>query len=139
MGADASRRPASSRAVTSPLAGRPREARVGGAGWSAAKGSLAAAGLSALALSLIGQPRFGLAFAAGLVVGAFSGTLALRALHSAFPFRMASMARLAIQSALALGIGYMLGLDVIWVPVLGLVGSNVILGAVAVRGTLATR
>jgi hypothetical protein len=52
---------------------------------------------------------------------------------------MASMARLAIQSVLALGIGYMLGIDVIWVPVLGLVASNVILGAVAVKGTLATR
>jgi len=106
---------------------------------SAAKASLAAAGVSGIALSLIGQPRFGLALAAGFVIGAFSGTLALRTLHSGFPFRMASMARLAIQSTLALGLGYILGLDVIWVPVLGLVGSNVILGAVAVKGTLATR
>jgi hypothetical protein len=107
--------------------------------WGAARASLAAAGLSAIALSLIGQPRFGFALAAGLVVGAFSGVLALRTLHSGLPFRMASMARLAIQSALALGVGYMLGLDVIWVPVLGLVASHVILGAVAVRGTLTAR
>jgi hypothetical protein len=49
------------------------------------------------------------------------------------------MTRLAIQSLLALGIGYMLGLDVIWVPVLGLVASNLILGVVAVKGSLALR
>jgi hypothetical protein len=107
--------------------------------WVAAKASLAAAGLSAIALSLIGQPRFGLALAAGLVVGAFTGVLTLRVLSSGFPFRMASMTRLAIQTFLALGIGYILGIDVIWVPVLGLVASNVILGAVAVKGTLAAR
>jgi hypothetical protein len=107
--------------------------------WGAARASLAAAGVSAIALSLVGQPRFGFALAAGLAVGAFSGVLALRTLRSGLPFRMASMARLAIQSALALGVGYMLGLDVIWVPVLGLVASHVILGAVAVRGTLTAR
>jgi hypothetical protein len=107
--------------------------------WVAAKASLAAAGLSAIALSLIGQPRFGLALAAGLVVGAFTGVLTLRVLSSGFPFRMASMTRLTIQTFLALGIGYILGIDVIWVPVLGLVASNVILGAVAVKGTLAAR
>ena len=107
--------------------------------WGAAKASLAAAGLSAIALSLIGQPRLGLALAAGLVVGAFTGVLTLRALHWGFPFRLANMTRLTIQTVLAVGIGYMLGIDVIWVPVLGLVASNVILGVVAVRGTLATR
>jgi hypothetical protein len=107
--------------------------------WSAAKASLAAAGLSAIALSLIGQPRFAMALAAGLVVGAFTGVLTLRALSSGFPFRMASMTRLTIQTVLALGVGFMLGVDVVWVPVLGLVASNVILGAVAVRGALATR
>jgi hypothetical protein len=107
--------------------------------WDAAKVSLASAGLSAIALSLFGQPRLGLALASGLVVGAFTGVLTLRALHSGFPFRLASMTRLAIQSVLALGIGYMLGIDVIWVPVLGLVASNVILGVVAVKGSLALR
>jgi hypothetical protein len=49
------------------------------------------------------------------------------------------MTRLAIQTVLALGIGSMLGIDVIWVPVLGLVASNVILGVVAVKGALAFR
>jgi len=107
--------------------------------WRAANVSLAAAALGAIALSVIGQPRLGLALAAGLAVGAFTGVLTLRALHSGFPFRMASMTRLALQSVLALGIGYMLGIDVIWVPVLGLVMSNVILGVVAVKGTLASR
>ena len=109
------------------------------AAWSAARGSLAAAVLSAGALSAIGQPRFGLAVAAGLVIGAFTGMLALQTLHSGFPFRMASMARLAIQTILGLGIGYMIGTDMIWVPIVGLVASYVILGAVAVKGTLAVR
>jgi hypothetical protein len=107
--------------------------------WGAAKASLAAAGVSVIALSLIGLPRFGLALAGGLVIGAFTGVLTLRALSSGFPFRLASMTRLTLQTVLALGIGYMLGIDVIWVPVLGLVASNVVLGVVAVRGTLATR
>jgi hypothetical protein len=105
----------------------------------AAKASLAAAAMSSIALSMIGQPRLGLALAAGLVIGAFTGVLTLRALRSGLPFRMVSMTRLTIQTLLAVGIGYMLGIDVIWVPMLGLVASHVILGAVAVRGTLAAR
>jgi hypothetical protein len=107
--------------------------------WVAAKGSLAVGGLSVVALSMIGHPRMGLALAAGLVLGAFTGVLTVRALHSGLPFRLVSMTRLALQSVLALSIGYMLGTDVVWVPVLGLVASHVILGAVAVKGTLAVR
>ena len=107
--------------------------------WSAAKGSLIAAALSAIALSVIGQPRLGLAFAAGLAIGAFTGFLTLRSLDSGLPFRATSVARLGIQSFLGLGIGYMLGTDVIWVPILGIVASHVILGGVAVKGVLAAR
>lgn len=107
--------------------------------WSAAKGSLIAAALSAIVLAVIGQPRFGLAFAAGLAIGAFTGLLTLRSLDSGLPFRATNMARLSIQSVLGVGVGYILGTDVIWVPILGLVASHTILGAVAVRGALATR
>jgi hypothetical protein len=107
------------------------------ASWAAAKGSLIVAALSALGLTVVGHPRVGVALASGFVLGAFTGVLALQSLHSGLPFRVTSLSRLAVQSVLAIGIGYLLGTDVIWVPVLGLVGSNVILAVVAVRGTLA--
>jgi hypothetical protein len=107
------------------------------ASWTVVRRSVAAAALSALVLTAAGHPRVGVALASGFVLGAFTGVLALSSLNSGLPFRMASLYRLAVQSVLALGIGYLLGPDVIWVPVLGLVGSNVILAVVAVRGTLA--
>lgn len=106
------------------------------ASWTVVRGSAAAAVVSAFVLTASGHPRVGLALASGFLLGAFTGVVALRSLHSGLPFRMASLYRLAVQSVLALGIGYLLGTDVIWVPVIGLVGSNVILAVVAVRGTL---
>jgi hypothetical protein len=109
----------------------------GRASWTVVKGSLIVAALSTLVLSAAGHPRIGVALASGFVLGSFTGVLALLSLKSGLPFRMASMTRLAVQSVLAVGIGYLLGTDVIWVPALGLVGSNIILAVVAVRGTLA--
>lgn len=106
------------------------------ASWTVVKGALMVAVLSAFVLTAAGHPRVGVALASGFVLGAFTGVLSLHSLHSGLPFRLTSLSRLAVQSVLALGIGYLLGTDVIWVPVLGLVGSNVILAVVAVRGTL---
>jgi hypothetical protein len=108
------------------------------ASWTVAKVSLAAAVISTLALTAVGHPRIGVALAGGLVLGAFSGVLALRSLHAGLPFRLTSLARLAAQSVLGLGFGYLLGIDVVWVPVVGLVVSQVILGGVALKGVLAT-
>ena len=71
--------------------------------WTAAKISIAAAALSALALSAVGNPRAGAALAGGLVLGAFSGMLALYSLHAGLPFRLASLAKLSVQSVLGLG------------------------------------
>jgi hypothetical protein len=95
-----------------------------------------ASAVSVLVLTAGGHPRVGVALASGFVLGAFTGVLSLRTLHSGLPFRLTSISRLTVQSVVALGIGYLLGTDVVWVPVFGLVGSNVILAVIAVRGTL---
>ena len=119
-----------------------REERAGVAGaseraaWNAAASSITVALLSLLMLSAAGHPRTGLALACGLLIGAFSGVLALRSLYSGLPFRVVSLARLMVQTGLAVGVGYLIGTEVIWVPAVGLVLSHVILGSLALRGTL---
>ena len=106
------------------------------AAWSAAASSITVALISIPLFSSVGHPRTGLALACGLVIGAFSGVLALRTLYTGLPFRVVSLARLMVQSGLALGAGYVIGVDVIWVPALGLALSHLILGSLALRGTL---
>jgi hypothetical protein len=91
------------------------------------------------ALTLAGHPRIGLALAAGLMIGAASGPLAVRSLASGLPYSTVSMTRLMVQSAVALGVGYALGTDVIWMPMLGVAAALAILAFVAVRGVIASR
>ncbi|HKV87435.1 MAG TPA: hypothetical protein VJT78_05515 [Candidatus Dormibacteraeota bacterium] len=107
------------------------------AAWSAAASSITAALIGLLLLSATGHPRAGLALACGLVIGAFSAVIALRTLYTGLPFRVVSLARLMVQSGLAVGVGYLIGTDVIWIPALGLALSHLILGSLALRGTLA--
>ena len=107
--------------------------------WSAATACIGAAAVSALALSVAGHPRFGLALAAGFLIGSISGPLAVRSLVSELPYSLVSVSRLTVQSALALAIGFALGTDVVWVPMLGIAGALAILAGYAVRGVLATR
>lgn len=103
---------------------------------------LAAGGSIVLALALffvissMGQPRFGMALAGGMVIGSFTGVLVLRTLELQLPFRMSSLARLGVQSALAIGLGLVLGTDVVWVPALGMALSSAVLASFALRGAL---
>lgn len=107
--------------------------------WTAATRCSLAAVICVIAFSVSGHPRFGFALAAGLLIGSVSGPLAVRGLASELPFSMLSMSRLAVQSALALGVGYALGTDVVWVPMVGVAGALAILAWVAIKGALATR
>ena len=100
---------------------------------------LVAASSALVAFSLAGHPRIGLALAAGLVIGSVSGPLALRSLDAALPYSIVSTTRIAAQSALAIAAGYLLGTDVIWMPMLGVAAALAILAALAVRGALAAR
>jgi hypothetical protein len=49
------------------------------------------------------------AFGAGLVIGSLNGLLARRALGSGLSFRASSLARLGVVSAVAIGVGLLLG------------------------------
>ena len=107
--------------------------------WTAAYVCVVAAVICVAALTIAGHPRIGLALAAGLIIGAASGPLALRSLASGLPYSTVSMTRLMVQSAVALGVGYALGTDVIWMPMLGVAAALAILAFVAVRGVMASR
>jgi hypothetical protein len=107
--------------------------------WMAAYVCAIAAVIGLVGLTLAGHPRMGLALAAGLMIGAASGPLALRSLASELPYSTVSMTRLLVQSTIALGVGYALGTDVIWMPMLGVAAALAILAFVAVRGVMASR
>ena len=91
-----------------------------------------AVGASVLALA-VGHPRAGLALSAGLVLGSSNGYFAERALHSTIPFRATSLARMAVLSVAGLAIGLLLGMDVAWLPLIGIAAAQVVLALVAAR------
>lgn len=98
--------------------------------WS---GALAAAVLFALA----GAPRPGLALAGGLLIGSLNGHWAARSLASEVSFRLTSMGRLAVLSTAALGVGFLLGTDVVWVAVAGVAAAQLALAGAGLRELVA--
>lgn len=100
--------------------------------WS---GALAAGVLFAL----IGAPRPGLALAAGLFIGSLNGHWAVRSLSSEVSFRLTSMGRLGVLSAAALGVGFLLGPDVVWVAVAGVAAAQLALAGCGLRELVASR
>lgn len=94
-------------------------------------GCLAAAFAALVAFSIAGSIRAGVAVAAGLVIGSLNGHLALRSLRSEGSFRVASLGRLGALSAAGVGIGFLLGTDVVYFTIGGLALAQLILAAVA--------
>lgn len=82
---------------------------------------------------LVGHPRAGLALGSGLVVGSVNGHFAERALRSTVGFRATSLARMAVLSVAGLGIGLLLGMDVAWLPLVGIGAAQIVLAVVAAR------
>ena len=82
--------------------------------------------------------RAGAALAAGLLIGSGNGFLADRSLRLG-AFRMFSLARLAGLSAAGVGTGLLLGVNVIWLVVVGLALAQVALSAAAVRELVSHR
>ncbi len=82
--------------------------------------------------------RAGAAVAGGLLIGSANGFLADRSLRLG-GFRMFSLGRLAALSIAGVGIGYLLGVDVIWLVVVGLALAQLALSAAAIREILAHR
>jgi hypothetical protein len=99
---------------------------------------LCAAFLSFAVLAVAFGFRPGAALAAGLLIGSANGFLADHALRLG-SFRMFSLARLAGLSAVGVGVGYLLGVDVIWLVVVGLALAQLALSAAAIREVVAHR
>jgi len=94
----------------------------------------AAMALAAIVVALVlGHPRAGLALGAGLLMGSVNGYFAERALRSPIPFRATSLARMAMLSMAGLAVGLLLGMDVAWLPLIGIAAAQIVLAVVAAR------
>ena len=102
----------------------------------AAIGCLVAAVVALVALSAAGNPRAGLAAGIGLGLGSVNGLLAGRALAAGFSPRVSSLPRLGILTLLALGAGFLIGLDYAWLVILGLGAAQLVLVGMAARSLL---
>jgi hypothetical protein len=102
----------------------------------AAIGCLVAAVLALIALSAAGNARAGLAAAVGLGLGSVNGLLADRALAAGFSPRVSSLPRLGLLTLLALGAGFLIGLDYAWLVILGLGAAQLVLVGMAARTLL---
>ncbi len=78
-----------------------------------------------------GHPRAGVAAAVGLLIGSVNGHLALRSLTSGASFRIASLGRLSVLSVAGVGIGLLLGTDVVYLTIGGLAVAQLVLAGAA--------
>jgi hypothetical protein len=92
---------------------------------------VAGALLAAAGGTLLGSWRGGVAVALGLLVGATNGFLARRALGVDAGFRATSMGRLAVLSALGLGLGALLGLQYVPLVLIGIAAAQLVLAVAA--------
>ncbi len=95
--------------------------------------------LAAAAGLALGSWRGGVAVALGLLVGAVNGLLARRALGLDVSFRLTSVGRLMVLSAIGIGLGALLGLVYVPLVIIGIGGAQLVLaivsGVAAVRAT----
>ena len=98
--------------------------------------AIACAVLAAVALvvfAFMERTLAGVALAVGLLLGAGNGMLTARLLRLPLPFVASSLARLVTLSAIGVAIGYALGVQNIWLVILGLAAAQFVLAASAVR------
>lgn len=79
----------------------------------------------------LGSWRAGVAVALGLLVGASNGFLARRSLDVQAGFGVTSVGRLALLSAAGMGLGALLGLQFVFLVLLGIAAAQVVLAVVA--------
>lgn len=87
--------------------------------------------LAAAAGLALGSWRGGVAVALGLLVGAANGLLARRALGLDVSFRLTSVGRLMVLSAIGIGLGALLGLAYIPLVIIGIGGAQLVLAIVS--------
>ena len=91
-------------------------------------------GLLALAaLSIAGRPLAGVALAVGLALGSVNGLLASKLIGFPLPFMASSLARLITLSMIGVAIGFALGVDNIWLVIMGLAAAQFVLALSALR------
>jgi len=95
-------------------------------------GACTAGALLAVVAGLaLGSWRGGTAVALGLLVGATNGFMARKAVGADLSFRASSMGRLAILSAVGLGLGGLLGLQFIPLVLIGIAAAQLVLAVAA--------
>lgn len=86
-----------------------------------------------------GHASVGVGVAAGLLVGAGNPWLASRLLASGAPFALSSLFRLTLLTAVALGIGWVLGFSRVYLVIAGVAGAQLVLSGVALAAATASR
>ena len=94
--------------------------------------SLAAALIAVAAGAALGRIAVGIGLAAGLVVGAFNGHLVAGALDRQIPFVAAAVVRMALLSAIAIGIALIIGAP-IWSVLIGVGAAQGVMVAASIR------
>lgn len=99
---------------------------------------IAGALLAVLAGTALGSWRGGVAVALGLLIGSANGFLVRRALGADAGFRVISLGRLAILSAVGLLLGALLGLPFVPLVLLGIAAAQLVLALVSTVTALRT-
>lgn len=80
----------------------------------------------------LGHATIGIGLALGLLIGSFNGHLIVRMLRSGAPFVVSSLGRLALVSAVAILLAFILGASA-WAVLIGVAGAQAVMVATAVR------
>ena len=89
-----------------------------------------------VALVVAGYAQAGLAASSGLALGSINGVLAGRAFGAGVSPRLSGLIRLAVLSAAAIAVGLLIGLDYVWLVILGVGAAQMILVGFAARSLL---
>lgn len=94
--------------------------------------STGAAVLAVLIATVLGRPAAGAGLAAGLVIGAFNAHLVAGSLDREIPFVASAVLRMALLSAVAIGIALVLDAP-IWSVLIGVAGAQFVMVATSIR------
>jgi hypothetical protein len=76
---------------------------------------------------VVGQLRAGLEIGIGLLIGSANGPMIQRSVVLGARFGVLSLGRLALLSAIGLGIGLLLGSSLAWLVIAGIAGAQMVL------------
>ncbi len=82
-------------------------------------------------MASIGRLRAGLAIDLGLVIGSANGPMILRSVQFGAQFGALAFGRLLLLSLVGVGLGLVLGIDVLWLVILGLAAAQLVLAGAA--------